>query len=358
MNITIQRFLATCVVSVLAASPSLAEAEEPDVPGPQVGVKAEWLRRTPPKYPRVELERGRQGWVILSYVVTTDGKVVDPVVQDSSGSASFEKAALRTVEDWTFKPATWNGEPVQQCDTKVMLTFAIEDQIQKVSQKFFRIYRKIDKMLLDGELEPAAKMLDETFESFDMTLSEISWLWALRARYAGQIGDNDMQLAAVRKATAGSGKWVDDDLYPGLLLIRTIRELESGDYSSALESYDKLLSTGSDLPQIELMRPAIEKVESMIASDALLSVPGRIPDDANCMECEDDWHYDLLRRRFTIEAISGNLRDLEIRCQRQRVVDKVREDISWEIPASWGSCSVIVFGEPGAKFTLFEEPTA
>jgi TonB family protein len=345
-------------LSVLAAPPALAQADDKASTNLQRGIKAMPVQRAAPHYPSNELTRGRQGWVQLSYVVTTDGKVVDPVVQDSSGSPSFEKAALRAVQDWAFEPATWNGKPVQQCDTKVMLTFAIDGNIKKVSPKFSRLYRRIDKLLLDGELEAARDEIDETFASFDMTLSELSWLWALRARYAGQIGDNDIQLSAVRKATAGSGKWIDDDLYPGLLLIRTIRELESGDYSSALESYDKLLSTGSDLPQIELMRPAIEKVESMVASDALLSVPGRIPDDANCVECEDDWHYDLLRRRFTIEAISGNLRDLEIRCQRQRVVDKVREDISWEIPASWGSCSVIVFGEPGAKFTLFEEPTA
>jgi hypothetical protein len=96
----------------------------------------------------------------------------------------------------------------------------------------------------------------------------------------------------------------------------------------------------------------------MVESDVAFSVPGRIPGDASCADCADSWHYDLLRRKFSIAAIDGNLRDLEIRCSRQRVVDKAREDVSWEIPASWGSCSVIVFGEPGAKFALLEEPSA
>jgi TonB family protein len=169
MSIRIDRFLAACFLSVLAAPPALAQADDKASTNLQRGIKAMPVQRAAPHYPSNELTRGRQGWVQLSYVVTTDGKVVDPVVQDSSGSPSFEKAALRAVQDWAFEPATWNGKPVQQCDTKVMLTFAIDGNIKKVSPKFSRLYRRIDKLLLDGELEAARDEIDETFASFDMT---------------------------------------------------------------------------------------------------------------------------------------------------------------------------------------------
>lgn len=52
--------------------------------------------RTAPNYPTIELREGQQGWVELNYVVTTDGTVVEPVVEASSGSRAFERAAIKT----------------------------------------------------------------------------------------------------------------------------------------------------------------------------------------------------------------------------------------------------------------------
>ena len=114
------------------------------------GVSAKPVKRTPPLYPRAELERNQQGWVQMSYVVTPEGEVIDPVVEDSSGSRLFERAALRTVKNWSYEPATWDDQPVQQCQTKVMITFALEDVGKKVSRKFRNRYKKIDKTIADG----------------------------------------------------------------------------------------------------------------------------------------------------------------------------------------------------------------
>jgi len=50
------------------------------------GVTAKPIKRIAPHYPRSELTQGRQGWVQLSYVVTTAGEIVDPVVENSSGT--------------------------------------------------------------------------------------------------------------------------------------------------------------------------------------------------------------------------------------------------------------------------------
>ncbi len=342
---------------LLLASVGHAETEEPESSSMQRGVKAESLRRGAPSYPQIELSRGRQGWVELSYVVTVDGAVIDPVVQDSSGSKSFERAAMNAVDDWVYKPAMWNGEAVQQCETKVMITFALEGEGIKVSPAFSKKYRKVDKALSDEDLNEAKELLDTSFKSSGMTLSEIAWYSALEVRYFGLVGDNDAQLAAVRRATVSNGRWIDPDIYPGLLLVKTIRELEAGNLSAALRSYDKLLKTESELPQIERIKPHLERVQNLVASDDVLSIPAEISDDESCEDCTNMWDYRLLRKKFSLSEIDGQLGNLEIRCSRQRTVDQAREGTSWVIPDSWGSCSLLVFGDPGATFKLLEEPS-
>ena len=333
-----------------------ATAEDADVESLEQGTQAVPIERTAPRYPGVELQRGRQGWVELSFVVTTDGKVIDPIVQDSSGSPHFERAARDVVADWTYEPATWNGEVVQQCDNKVLITFAVEDAGKTVSRSFARKYNKINEVLSAGDLDESGEMIDDVFDSKDLTLPEVTWLWALEARRAGLAGDKDRQLAAVRKATKSNGRWVSDELYPSLLLIRTIRELESGNYSAAFSSHEKLLATEAEYPQLEVVQDNIDRLQGVVASNATYSVPAKVDAGLGCEDCESKWSYRLLRHKFSLHKIDGELGNLEIRCARQRVVDTARPETVWEIPESWGACSVIVFGSPGSTFDLHELP--
>lgn len=124
-------------IVLLAASVSFG-ADDVEQASMHHGIKAEPLSQPAPRYPRIEIVRDRQGWVQLSYVVTADGNVIDPVVESSSGSELFEKAAMRSVNRCTYKPATWDGVPVQQCHTQVMITFALEGMGTDVTRKSIR----------------------------------------------------------------------------------------------------------------------------------------------------------------------------------------------------------------------------
>ena len=170
----------------------------------QYRIAAMPIERSAPRYPAHELRRNEQGWVVLNYVVTDDGRVIEPVVEESSGSRSFEDAAMSAVESWRYEPARLNGKPVQQCKTQVRVVFAIEGAEDKVSRPFYTRYRNIEKTLDGGDIEAAAAELEIAFESEGLTLAEMSWLWAMEARILGIQGDKAAQLAALRRATAGS----------------------------------------------------------------------------------------------------------------------------------------------------------
>lgn len=59
-----------------------------------------------------ELRRRAPGSVHILFLVGTDGRVENPVVQKSSDPI-FEAAALAAVKQWKFEPGRRNGQPVR-----------------------------------------------------------------------------------------------------------------------------------------------------------------------------------------------------------------------------------------------------
>lgn len=312
--------------------------------------------RTAPKYPSSELRHRRQGWVELNFVVTEEGKVIEPVVEASSGSRSFERAAIDTVKRWRYEPALLNGEPIEQCKTAVRISFALDGSQTGVSTGFRSRYKKMDEALDRGEVDIASSELKRAFQSNGLTLGELSWLWAMQARIAGLRGDKEQQLIAVRRALAVSDKWIPDKLRTGLLVTRVLLEIEKGNYSAAIGAYSALKAMDdADTSELD---PIVEKIQALAESDQLLFKTAEIGGIQSCASCASRWRYKPLRRAIEITDIDGKLGNLELRCEWQRYVGEAREGIAWKIPDSWGECSVVVYGETGSTFKLVELPAS
>ena len=82
--------------------------------------------RVAPVYPARALSRGLEGYVDLSFTVTTAGTVIDPVVIFSTSSL-FERAATRAVLKFKYKPRVVDGVPVNVPGVKTRISFQIED---------------------------------------------------------------------------------------------------------------------------------------------------------------------------------------------------------------------------------------
>ena len=126
-------------------------------------IYAKPIDRAAPNYPTSELRRGQQGWVELNYVVTEEGEVIEPVVEASSGSYAFERAAIRTVKRWRYEPALQDGEPVQQCKTSVRIAFALDGYETGVSRRFQRQYKEISKDIDLEDIDSASAALEDAF---------------------------------------------------------------------------------------------------------------------------------------------------------------------------------------------------
>jgi protein TonB len=66
----------------------------------------------PPPYPPIARRRGYEGVVMLSVQVLADGTVGELKIKDTSGHSMLDRAAVKAVRRWKFKPAFRGNVPI------------------------------------------------------------------------------------------------------------------------------------------------------------------------------------------------------------------------------------------------------
>ncbi len=114
--------------TINVAPPQVSANTEIGGPGGMNIAEGDYLPivRVAPVYPARALSRGLEGYVDMSFTVTTTGTVKDPVVMFSTSSL-FERAAIRAVLKFKYKPRVVDGVPVEVPNVKTRITFKIED---------------------------------------------------------------------------------------------------------------------------------------------------------------------------------------------------------------------------------------
>lgn len=107
----------------IAGGPYLGEFSTGPKPAPAVvdfGLNDEVipLVRIPPRYPRSASRRGIEGVVTVSFTITKEGQVRDPIIVNAKPKNIFDKAALKAILKWKFKPKVVDGQPVERQATQ------------------------------------------------------------------------------------------------------------------------------------------------------------------------------------------------------------------------------------------------
>lgn len=118
------------VVLPQLAAPQIAQVEvaKPAPPAPQLAVappapaprgpenlgeiSAKMISARPPRYPMDSRRAREQGTVVLSVLLSAEGRVSDIGVARSSGFPRLDRAALDAVRDWRWSPLMRDGNPV------------------------------------------------------------------------------------------------------------------------------------------------------------------------------------------------------------------------------------------------------
>lgn len=104
----------TPVVDMPTQAPTMDGAPSIAPSGPVTGMSLEYVNASSPRYPRDAIRGGLEGTVMLKVLVDVDGKPIEVTLHRSSGHRVLDQEAVRHVlRQWTFRPATRDGVPVQ-----------------------------------------------------------------------------------------------------------------------------------------------------------------------------------------------------------------------------------------------------
>ncbi|MFQ5580480.1 MAG: TonB family protein [Nitrospiria bacterium] len=82
--------------------------------------------RVSPRYPRRALKSQTVGVVVIEFTISPDGSVLDPLIVKSEPRKVFDRAVLRALKKWKFKPKFQNGKPVKR-RARQEFTFSLKE---------------------------------------------------------------------------------------------------------------------------------------------------------------------------------------------------------------------------------------
>lgn len=312
-------------------------------------VEAMPLERVHPKYPPDQARSGREGWVEMSYVIEPDGTVSNAIIEDSSGNKGLERSAIKAIEQWVYRPATENGQPVQQCESRVRFSFRLANGADGVTRKFRRQIKEGLSLLEAGKLDEVQSMLVDMEQQEQWNLLEDAWYNMLKASYHERESQPLKQYQALHRALSGTEDTLPKNMQKGLLQKKLQLEIQLNRYADSKNSFERLQELDKEGKATALFAPYMEKVEMRIAGAEIIGLDGRISEDK-------PWRHKLARPAFSITQVNGQLDKLDVRCKLRRITFSIEPDTVWQVPAKWGQCHVYVYGEEGAVFTLLELP--
>lgn len=308
------------------------------------------IERVDPKYPPSAARQGQEGWVVVNFVVDTEGRVKSPTVVESSGVRSMEREVLRAVKKWRYAPATIDGEAIERCQNSIKFELMLGGDRRGVTRRFLKRWKKASGLVKQGKLAEARAALDEMASKNMWNLSENDWYWFLSSQYYRQTGDVENELSSLNKAfTIGrlSASDIGLDAYLAMRKRQFALSTESGDYLSALKLHDLLKKDEEAKQLVEELETYAQKIVALIESDDPLWRSAEI-------SSRGLWQQQLVRNAFSISDVEGSLDSVDIRCENRQMSYTAAPDSQWTIPKKWGRCTVMVFGEEGSQFKLIE----
>lgn len=309
-------------------------------------VSATPIERVNPYYPRSAAKKGQEGWSRISFVIDKEGNVIDPVVMDSSGLKVFDKAALDTAKQWKYSPAMQDGQAIEQCQVSVQMDFVL-DKKQGVTRKFKTQFKQIVQAINEKQFEQAATMLEELGNSQLWNHSESAYYYLADAIYAKQINDDKRELRSLNRAVFSKTEALDNSWQLYLLERQFVLNLAQRKYVYALESFNILQKAPDNEAVLAKLSPYAQQVEQLIKSTEPMSMKANI-------HSEGQYYHHLSRDKFALFIDQGELDEVEIRCANKRSRFTVADGNEWQIPQSWGECTIFVTGTPDTQFQIVE----
>jgi len=288
-----------------------------------------------------------EGWATVRYSVLADGTTADVRVIDRMPAALLERVIREAVEGWTFEPATSDGVPIDWHNNEATIVVDADMVPPDPRPAFIGAYREVESLLEIGENEDALKRSDRLLGMEVRRLAEMGVALVQHARVNMALDNQHEAYASIRRVTAPGISLLEPSELSVALEYRNTLELLLGDVVGALETFDRRQQLAV-VPETDRMHRNVEVIESALDSDRAIAVKGKILDDV--------WRHDMKRRTFAIGDLEGDLKQVDVECDRRTAELEYSETSEWSLPESWGACTVFVSGRGDSEFVLYEFP--
>jgi len=317
-------------------------------------VSATPVEQANPGYPDSGIRQGQEGWVRIGFVVTAEGRAIDPIVIDAVGGAGFESSARNAVAEWRFEPGN-----AESPNNVAELRFEIFRGRDLATSNFLRRYRRIVTHLHQEETEDARRQVDATVELGGWNLYESTMLSLMLGRVDGAEGNAAGKLEHYLRALGVSNRNSLDGEDRRQLLVGLFElQFERGQLAAAERTLRLLRREPGSQADITALAASVDQLQRRLAADEPLRARATIFNPCNCEDGVPLWSYQPSRRTFSFASPSGNVERFEVRCDRDRLQGAVETGKRWSIGEDAGSCRVFVFGDDGATFEFVEHGDA
>jgi TonB family protein len=312
-----------------------------------VFVPAQHLDKAVASFPRNALGDFVEGLVRIHYIVGIDGRVHDVTVLDLKGPQIFADSALRSMENWTFKPATLNGQPVAE-SMILNYVYDIGNIRNGARPDVYSAYQQAIDLIKNNKLDDAAAKLKEQADKHDLNFYERGMMANLLGVIAIQQKDYQEASAQVRVATDFYTKELPPVVTVQLYKTRIISSLAKGDIMDAMGATRRLQQV-KGFDSNDPISKAVTDVRAKLDAAPEFSISSQIPLSGAAAQV-----FYLYRRDFTFRNIKGGLGKFALNCKQSTVQSDASETAEWHVPHDWSQCYIIVRGTPGTSFDVVE----
>jgi hypothetical protein len=169
------------------------------------------------------------------------------------------------------------------------------------------------------------------------------------------LGDRRRALLHMRHAAIEDGNFVDTGLIRSTFAILAELEVRDGNPRAAVCAFATLKKKRPDY------QPTAQLLEVIAAARTTLDGGAPVRSEVEIVENGRDdmiasrWSHPVLRRSLQFSALQGVVKTYRVTCPTHVLEGSISGSGAIDVDQTIGSCTLEVYGDPGAKFVLEEK---
>ena len=296
-----------------------------------------------PGYPDDLRREGFEGWVELTMMVDDRGRAREVAVRDSNGPDALHSSAVNAMKTATFEPATLNGQRIDAAHSH-RVAYILSDG-GRPSREFVEQINAIGNAQKENDRVRA----DELYAQMKPRTNVERLLVDVQRQYYSKRWETPREELIARKHTVADAASSPMAFNQALPFLRELFELQIRlkHYGDGLKTLERLRASRVDQAFLDSHQGSIEDISRLRTDDTSFVVEGDLVDRTS-------WFHTLLKRKFRIDVSSGQISQLQLRCERDFVFLRFEPDKQYETSAGNGTCELHVIGDRGTTFELVQ----